>query len=341
MKKRGRRIHRWAWARRSTAALFVLLLALGGFAWFPWFKGSTTSTRLLELIPLADPLAALEIMLATRRIQPDLLIGATLLLAFCIIMGPVFCGWVCPLGLLLDLNQSLRQRVARMFGSRRRDLPNHRIPSTIKYGVLGFVLAVSLTTQVPAFQTVSPINIAGWTVIEFVQSLRRLDESTLAVAAYGFLIAAGPALLFVFAIMLVEYLSPRLWCRALCPLGAFYSIFARFARFRVRVNPAEAGKVACRQCSINCPVGIPVMDYSLNFKPSIADPDCTRCGSCIDACPRGVLKLGFRGFAETSAETKACECEGCGCEQSPEEAAAQFITTASVIKKRPRQDSNL
>lgn len=307
MSKRRRRIRKWTWARRVTAGAFVLLLVVGGFAWFPWFKGSTTSTRLLELVPLADPLAAAEIMLATGRLQSDLIIGAALLLAFCLLMGPVFCGWVCPLGLLLDLNHALRDRVLKRLGKRQRGLPNHRIPSTVKYGVLGLVLAFSLTARVPAFQTVSPINITGWSVLEAVQALRRADNATLAVVALDFILTAGPALLFVVAVMLVEYLSPRLWCRALCPLGALYSVFGRFAPFRIRVNPAEAGKAACRQCTLHCPVGIPVMDYSMDFRPAVDDPDCTRCGSCIDACPRGVLKLGFANFDSLASEQDGCD----------------------------------
>jgi ferredoxin len=43
-------------------------------------------------------------------------------------------------------------------------------------------------------------------------------------------------------------------------------------------------------------------EYTLAGKLSIDHPDCTRCGSCIDACPRGVLKLGFTGFPEKAPD---------------------------------------
>ena len=28
-----------------------------------------------------------------------------------VVLGPVFCGWICPLGLILDLNDAARRRV--------------------------------------------------------------------------------------------------------------------------------------------------------------------------------------------------------------------------------------
>ena len=65
MARRGG-FRRWTWMRRSTAAIFLMLLILGCFHWFPWFKGSTTATITLDLMPLADPLAAVEVMLASR-----------------------------------------------------------------------------------------------------------------------------------------------------------------------------------------------------------------------------------------------------------------------------------
>ena len=155
----------------------------------------------------------------------ELLIGAGLLLAFCAAMGPVFCGWVCPLGLLLDLNHGVRERIRRLFGKRRRPALSRRLPSQIKYGVLGLVLGFSLTGHVPAFQTVSPINIVAWSAQEVIAAGRRAQAESVGGDWWEYLLSLGPALLLVFGIVVVEYVSPRLWCRCLCPLGAFYSLF--------------------------------------------------------------------------------------------------------------------
>ena len=292
---------RWTWLRRSSAGVFLVLLLLGCFHWFPWFKGSTTATLALDLMPLADPLAAVEVMLASRGWHVRLLIGAGLLLAFCVVMGPVFCGWVCPLGLVLDLNHGLRERIRRLSGKRRRPTVSRRIPSQIKYGVLGLVLGFSLTGHVPAFQTVSPINIVAWSAQSAIAAGRLAQAESVSGDWWEYLMPLGPALLLVFGIVAVEYFSPRLWCRCLCPLGAFYALFGRFAWLRVRIDTAEAGKMPCEQCTRHCPMGIRVMeDYFYAGAASLDHPDCTRCGACVDACPRGILKLGFRASPPTA-----------------------------------------
>ncbi len=274
-----RPVPRWAVARRLTAAAFVTLLVLGSYDWFPWFKGSTTATSVVDAVPFADPLAAIEVMIAGRCAPTDLLIGAGLLLALAIVAGPVFCGWVCPLGLLLDLNQTLRSAVNRLLSRSHRSLPELRVPKAVKYGVLGFVLGFTLIARLPAFQLVSPINIL----------------------VLAFVFTATPALVFVVLILAVEYISPRLWCRSICPLGALYGLLGRFAFLRIRIHRSAAGGSPCQMCAASCPMGIQVVTgQSADEADSVTDPDCTRCGDCIDVCPRGQLQLGFRS-ADDSA----------------------------------------
>ena len=301
MSRRRRPVWKWAWLRRLTAFAFLTLLILGCFDWFPWFGGSTTSTLTLDVVPLIDPLAAIEAMLASRRFVTYAAIGAALLIGFAVLMGPVFCGWVCPLGLLLDLNQALRRRVRRMLGWRKPEEHRSRIPASIKYAVLGSVLTFTLIVGIPTFQILSPINITSWTALEITQAFRRGEVQLGNVATWAAAFTLGPATLLILAIVVIEWISPRLWCRALCPLGAAYTIFGRRAWLRVRVNPNEAARMACRQCNVHCPMGIDVMDFSMAKRSAVDHPDCTRCGACVDACPRGVLKLGFRNIRENEA----------------------------------------
>lgn len=277
-------LRRWRWARRATAIGFLSLLILGRYDWFPWFKGSTTATTAFGFVPFADPLAALEVTLATREWHTSILLGAGWLVVLCAIVGPLFCGWLCPLGLLLDLNDSGRRRwLSRLAGPRARTR-FVGAASALRWGVLGLVLGFSFVAQVPAFQSVSPINIVAW----------------------GAIFQPGPILLVLVGIAVVEWFVPRVWCRALCPLGALYSLIGRFGLLRIRINLAAAGKNPCGQCTHHCPMGIRIMeDYTMPGRSMIDHPDCTRCGDCVDECPTGVLRLGIGGGAKTASQGEA------------------------------------
>ncbi len=269
--KKHLKIH--AVLRRSTALLFLALLILGSQDWISWFKGGTTGTRVFGVVPFSDPLATLEAFLAGGVTEPRLWIGASILVIAALFLGPVFCGWVCPLGLLLDLNESFSQKIRhRLRRKTGKGLPLLTPPDGLRLPILLFVLAFSLFAGFPLFQTFSPINLLGWGIV------------------YG--VWAG--LFFLLVLMAVEWLLPRLWCRSLCPLGGLYSLLGRFAPFRICVSKSNAGKALCGLCTTNCPMGIQVMEsFTTQGFGSIEDPRCTRCGACIDVCPKSVLALGF------------------------------------------------
>ena len=269
--KKHLKIH--AILRRSTALLFLVLLLLGTQDWFSLFKGGTTGTLLLEAVPFSDPLATLEVFLAGGVTEPLLWIGAGILVLVALVLGPVFCGWVCPLGLLLDLNEYFNRQIRhRLRRGGRKGLPLLTPPDGLRLPILLFVLAFSLFAGFPLFQTISPINILGWGIV------------------YG----AWAGLIVLLILMVVEWILPRFWCRSLCPLGGLYSILGSYAPFRICVSKSKAGKALCGLCTTNCPMGIQVMEsFTTKGFGSIEDPRCTRCGACIDVCPKTVLALGF------------------------------------------------
>lgn len=269
----GRRFPRWTWARRLVALAFLAVLGWGAVGASPWVRGSTAATRLFDVVPFVDPLAALEVGLSTGHLTATMLLGSGLLVGVTLLLGPVFCGWLCPLGFLLDLGQGFRAFLRRRFGHTRKQPVRRQLPAGSRIATLGFFLGLALVTGLPLFQTVSPIHLV-------VRAL--LFGSVL-----GLVVVAGIAVLEVF--------FPRIWCREICPLGALYGLLGRFAPWRVRIDPHLAGRAPCRMCTVSCPMGIRVMeDYTLAGKASVDDARCTRCGSCLDACPRGVLSLSFR-----------------------------------------------
>jgi len=267
---------KWATLRRLTAATFLTLLILSQFSWLPWFTGTTSGTTVLNLVPLTDPLAAIELLIVTHSLTSTTVIGASILLLVAILLGPIFCGFVCPLGFVLDLNQSLRRTFRKivMHKSKRVEVTK-AVPHWTRYALLGILIGFGLFTGIPIFQALSPINL-------LVRALVMGSFMGLGVVA---------------VLMILEWFLPRVWCRTLCPLGACYSIAGRKAIWRVRINPKTSGQIRCKQCQIRCPMGIQIMSgYTLPGCESITHPSCIRCGDCIDICPNTVLGLRFRPF---------------------------------------------
>jgi len=263
----------WSSAHRATAALFLAILILGRESWFPWAKGSLTCTRLFGLVPFTDPLSGIEVMLASRSFTVTLAfgIGATILIGA--LLGRVFCGWLCPLGMVLELCDHLHQKLKPLMHRWGLDLARFKLPNELKYWLLVLCLVLSLFSAMPVFTTVSPVNLVALSLV----------------------FSAGPELTAVGGLILFELFSVRAFCRAVCPLGGLYSLLGRFGLLRIRVREQCMAGLSCNRCTHECPMGIRVLEgHVLTGKRNVAAPECTRCGTCADGCPGGLLYLGFR-----------------------------------------------
>ena len=92
----------------------------------------------------------------------------------------------------------------------------------------------------------------------------------------------------VFVLAAVVFLSIKIhrpFCRYLCPLGAFYSLFNRFSFYQMSVDSGAC--VGCGKCREVCPMGIDVTEDANS-------PECIRCGRCRAECPASAIAGGFR-----------------------------------------------
>lgn len=253
------RVNRWRLARRLVQLTVVLLLASPALG-LSLFQGNLASASLAGL-RLSDPLAALQVLLLTGGLALSLAAGVGLVLLFYLLVGGrTFCGWVCPVHLLTDLAE-------RLPGSRHRP----RWQPGWKWVSLGVALLLTLALRIPAFETLSPIGIVG----------RALS--------FG----PGPELVLVGLLVAAELLLVRrLWCRSLCPLGALYAALGRISPLRV-VYDAERC-VHCGRCRQECFVPEVLAPPLEQGAAAVVSGECSRCGSCVGACPVGALSLRYR-----------------------------------------------
>jgi ferredoxin-type protein NapH len=232
----------------------VLVAVLPPTVWLGNYLASHVFT-----VSLADPLAALEVTLATRELYLPLLWAGLPLLLVSALGGRFFCGWVCPVQTILEHLHFLRRGLGQ-----QSTTPSAPLFRYVPYGVLALCLTASFVLRLPIFTTFSPIGIV-------VRSL-----------AFG--LGAESAL---FALILAtEVLGGHLfWCRMLCPLGALYTLSGGGRRLRVRRD-----RERCRDCGLcdkACRLGLKV-SAGESEKPA-----CLQCLACLPACRAQALRFGF------------------------------------------------
>lgn len=150
-------------------------------------------------LPLADPLAVLQITLKNLYLSIDLLIGAGIALGLAISLGTVFCSWICPFGLLSELVQELGSRLfpAGYKGMTTKGKGYYVKTYIFVLGLLGFLFFS--TTPV-----LNQISLPAWysRIFQFL-----FVQNHVSLAIIGLL-----------TVLFMEFIvRNRLWCRYICP----------------------------------------------------------------------------------------------------------------------------
>jgi ferredoxin-type protein NapH len=220
------------------------------------------------------PLGFLERSLAARELLPQWPY-VLLVVLFVILLGRVFCAWICPTVL-----------IRRVFKIKRGPRPRLEANPTEKtwasyssYAVLGGVLLASFWFRFPVFCLFCPIGLF-----------------------FGFLYAVGRFFsidslsleLVLFPIMLVlELWVMKSWCTSICPLGGLLSIIGKLNRFLLPVARKDkcftARGINCQVCKRACPEGIDLNNTSNSLTPN----SCTKCLECYEKCPAKAIRLAI------------------------------------------------
>ncbi len=230
-----------------------------------------------EFFLMLDPLVSLSAAVAARMFiwSWAAALGVVLL---CVIFPRAFCGYICPLGTLIDgFDWLLGRRAGRSAHQRAGWLANIRyyllaiVLAAAVFGVLlsGFVAAIPVLTRAMLF-LLAPVQTGlwkGWYLVPPVNP--------------GHVIS-----ILLFALMLgVGVLGRRFWCRHLCPTGALFSVVNTLRLTERRVTDAC---VKCGKCLQACSFGAVNNDFSTQFL------NCTSCRSCRRACPAGAIRFTLR-----------------------------------------------
>jgi ferredoxin len=227
-----------------------------------------------ESLLIIDPLVAISTAIASRTWVWSLVFAAGILLA-AVFIPRGFCGWICPLGTLIDLfDWAIGRHVTRL---RVPDdgwwvhikyylLAGVLICSTFGVLVSGFVAAIPVLTRGLLF-LFDPLQVAyarGWHNVPPMNA--------------GHFVSLG----LFFAVLGLGFFKPRFWCKYVCPSGAVFSLGNLF---RVSERKVEHTCINCNKCVEICPFDAIKPDFTTRTT------DCTLCQTCGGVCPTHAIKF--------------------------------------------------
>jgi len=255
---------------RRAVQILVLLILIGipllNLLTFDLVQGTLCSVG-TKKVEVTCGLGALQSMLANREVYIPLLLSSSFFLLLALLFGRVFCSWVCPQHVASEIGDKGRRSILGKDVKGTPDSPGrYRKGRTVFLSILSLGLLATFLTGTPVICYICPIGII----------CRQFIKGT-------FLYKIGGEAVIVGIIVAADFaVARRGWCKYICPLGAFYSLFSN--RFSLKVKRDFGKCVQCGLCQESCPMGDSPMQGRIG-------KTCTNCAICIDNCPERALRF--------------------------------------------------
>lgn len=182
------------------------------------------------------------------------------ILIITILLGRVFCGWICAFGAFNDIISLLSQKFLKIKFRMSKKLD--RILKNVKYMFLLFIVIYIWTMGSKLAQSASP-----WEAFAQLTNFKEaISQCIIGVILLGF-IAIGSVFI------------ERFFCKYLCPLGAVLSLSSKYRLLKISKPADKCGK--CRKCTNSCPMSIKLYDTNM-----VDSTECINCLNCVSVCPR-------------------------------------------------------
>jgi len=215
-----------------------------------------------------------------QKIHESSLILMIAVFVSALMLGPLFCGWICPFGTVQEWVSRLGKKIMKKNFNRLIPQKLDGWLRFLRYGVLLWVLYMTAVTGKLVFSDVDPY----FALFQFW---------TGEVAISGFILLG--------VVLIASFFVERPFCKYACPYGAVLGL----SNF-IRILPLKRNTQSCISCSACdkvCPMNIKISD-----KKTIKNHQCISCFQCTSEdgkCPvPQTLEFRMGSFKDNRGETK-------------------------------------
>jgi len=225
-------------------------------------------------------------------------IGFIIILILNIVLGRVYCSFICPLGIFQDIISFISKKFRKL----KRYKYAYRKPlNWLRYSFIGILvvgLIFNITVLVSLLDPYSifgrifsgifrPIIVEGNNLLVYL--LQKFDVYTL----YHVDLKLAPVLVsivsifFLLLITFLSYKNGRLYCNTVCPVGGLLSLVSRISIFKISIkkDTCTSCKLCERVCKANC---IDIPNQQVDFDR------CINCYNCLTVCPVSSVEYKYK-----------------------------------------------
>lgn len=220
------------------------------------------------------------------KLHESTIVISALVILLTLILGSVFCSYVCPLGAIQEWIGKIGKKIFKKRYNKFIPQKLHDILKYLRYVSLLLTVVLTYKAATLVFLEVDPY----YALYHFFT-----DEVTI-----GSLIVLG-------AVLIGSLFVERPWCKYLCPYGAFLGLISKISIFKIKKKASKCD--SCTLCDKQCP-----MNIEISKKKVIGDPLCIRCMDCVEddnSChtdalvytAKSIKKLDGPGLTEISIDS--------------------------------------
>lgn len=214
-----------------------------------------------------------------RQLHASVIVLGSVVLILTLLLGPVFCSHICPLGSIQEWFGKLGKKIFKKRYNKLIPKKLHHVLKYLRFVVLGLILWQTYSSASLIFESYDPYY-----------ALYRFWTGEATIAAIAILAVT----------LLLSLVVERPWCKYACPYGGLLGLISKISPIKIR--RAKSICTSCGKCDKECPMLIDIM-----AKDKVTDTLCNRCMKCTadeGGCPvDGACYIGLPGKKDKAVQS--------------------------------------